>query len=151
MFSRKLKKTRPKPLSAHSAHALASEICPVGKWRFAVRGFSLSNSRSTIRLNAIAQVRAQSIAARIRPNVRQPGQPRWSRAATTMDANANGSAKMVWEKRTKDSHLLMKENIEHRTSNAEHRSFSRLGRKVRAGAWPLVLSQRSVGRFGCWT
>src|SRR2546429_9038978 len=69
-----------------------------------------------MRLNDIAQVRAQTIAARMRPNVRQPGQPRWSRAATTIDARAKGSAKTVCEKRTKDSHLLMNENIERRTS-----------------------------------
>ena len=35
-----------------------------------------------IRLNAIAQVRAQTIATRISPKTRQPGQPRLSRAAT---------------------------------------------------------------------
>src|SRR5438045_8231240 len=73
--------TRARPLSRQSAHAPAKEISPVGNGRFAVRGLALSKSRSTIRLNAIAQVRAQTIAARTRPNVRQPGQPRRSRAA----------------------------------------------------------------------
>ena len=74
------------PASRQSAHALAREICPAGRWRFAVRGFAASNPRSTIRLNAIAQVRAQNIASRISPKVRQPGQPRLSRAATTIAA-----------------------------------------------------------------
>jgi hypothetical protein len=65
-----------------------------------------------MRLNAIAHVRAQTIAARISPNVRQPGQPRWLRAATSIAASANGSAKIVCEKRTNEAHLLIKENIE---------------------------------------
>src|SRR5450631_3152206 len=85
--------------------ALASEICPVGRCRFAVRGFSASNLRSTMRLKAIAHVRAQTIAAMISPKVRQPGQPRLSRAATTIAASANGSAKTVCEKRTNEAHL----------------------------------------------
>ena len=58
-----------------------------------------------MRLNAMAQVRAQTIAARIRPKVRQPGQPRLSRAATAIAASANGSAKTVCEKRTNEAHL----------------------------------------------
>src|ERR1017187_546397 len=103
-----------------SAIALASEIWPAGKWRLAVRGFSASNLRSTMRLKAIAQVRAQTMAARISPNVFQPGQPRLSRAATAMAASAKGRAKAVCEKRTKEAHFLMKKNIEHRTSNAEN-------------------------------
>ena len=57
------------------------------------------------RLKLIAQVRAQTIAARISPNVRQPGQPRLSRAATAIAASANGSAKTVCEKRTNEPHL----------------------------------------------
>ena len=86
--------------------ALASEIWPVGRWRLAVRGFSASNLRSTMRLKAMAQVRAQTIAARISPKVRQPGQPRWSRAATTIAASANGRAKTVCEKRTNEAHFF---------------------------------------------
>jgi hypothetical protein len=65
-----------------------------------------------MRLKAIAQVRAQTIAATINPNVCQPGQPRFSRAATAIAANANGSAKIVCEKRTKESHFEIIENIE---------------------------------------
>ena len=64
-----------------------------------------------MRLNAMAQVRAQTIAARISPKVFQPGQPRLSRAATTMAASANGSAKTVCENRTNEPHFLIKENI----------------------------------------
>src|SRR6266446_1271790 len=95
----------PKPLSKQSTHALAKEISPAGRWRLAVRGFALSKWRSTIRLNDIAQVRAQTMAARIKPKVRQPGQPRWSRAETTMEASAKGRAKMVCESLTKEAHL----------------------------------------------
>jgi hypothetical protein len=64
-----------------------------------------------MRLNAIAHVRAQIIATRISPNVLPPGQPRFSRAATSIAASANGSAKTVCEKRTKEAHFLIKENI----------------------------------------
>ena len=59
-------------------------------------GFSRSNSRSAIRLNDMAQVRAQTIAARMSKKILQPGQPRLSRAATAIEAKAKGSAKMVW-------------------------------------------------------
>src|SRR5258706_14638542 len=86
--------------------ALASEIWPVGKWRMAVRGLAWSNFRSTIRLNAMAQVRAQTIAARMSPNVRQPGQPRSARAATTIEASANGKAKTVCDIFQNSAHLL---------------------------------------------
>ena len=86
-------------------------MSPLGKWRLAVRGFSASNLRSTIRLNAIAQVRAQTIAARISPKVFQPGQPRLFRAATSIAASANGNAKTVCENLTNEAHFLMEENI----------------------------------------
>src|SRR6187455_2302825 len=85
---------------AQSIQALTNEILPDGRWRVAVRGLSASNLRSTIRLKAMAQVRAQTIAARISRKVRQPGQPRFSLAATTIEANANGSAKTVCESLT---------------------------------------------------
>ncbi len=64
-----------------------------------------------MRLNAIAHVRAQTIAARISPKVRQPGQPRCARAATTIAASANGSAKTVCEKRTNEPHFWIIEII----------------------------------------
>src|SRR5213594_394327 len=99
-------------LKAHSVQAPGKEIRPIGRWRRAVRGLALSNSRSTIRLNDIAHVRAQTIAKRMSPNVRQPGQPLRSRAATTIDARAKGRAKTVWENLTKLPHLVIRENME---------------------------------------
>ena len=57
------------------------------------------------------RVRAQTIAARIRPNVCQPGQPWLSRAATAIAASANGSANTVWLNRTNSPHLRIVENI----------------------------------------
>ena len=89
------------------AHALTSEIFPAGRWRIAVRGFFASNCRSAIRLKAMAQVRAQTIATKIRRNVFHPGQPRLSRAATTIAASANGRAKTVWESLTNSAQFLI--------------------------------------------
>src|SRR6188508_1519144 len=99
----------------------------------------------------MAQVRAQTIATRIRPNVRQPGQPRFSRAATTMAARAKGRAKIVCEKRTKESHLLIEENIQPSTFNTQHRIVSRLrwqdnGRNSMTFVAP---QERYVSRSGC--
>src|SRR5881628_2708934 len=48
---------------------------PVGKCRWAVRGFRASMKRSTTRLVAIAQVRAPTMAAVAQPTVHPPGQP----------------------------------------------------------------------------
>src|SRR5690606_28383670 len=96
--------TNAAALSAHSAIALPSEIRPVGRWRSAVRGFIASKCRSTIRLKLIAHVRAVTRAATTRRNTRQPGQPRSSRAATTIAASATGIAKIVWLSLTKDAH-----------------------------------------------
>jgi hypothetical protein len=56
-------------------------------------------------LNAIAQVRAQTIAARISANTLHPGHPRVSRAATTIAAIANGRAKIVWLNFTNSAHF----------------------------------------------
>src|SRR6185295_10883371 len=64
-----------------------------------------------MRLNAIAQVRAQTMAARMSRNFCHPGQPFVSRAATTIEASANGNAKTVWENRTNSAHLRIVENI----------------------------------------
>jgi hypothetical protein len=104
-----------------------------------------------MRLNAIAQVRAQTIAARISPNVRQPGQPRLSRAATAIAASANGRAKTVCEKRTNEAHFLMKENIQHSTFNAQHRSISRLRRRCNCRDWTIgaIRFGNSVWLSGC--
>src|SRR5688572_26907005 len=92
---------------AHRIHALAIEIWPAGKWRFCVRGFLASKWRSTMRLKAIAHVRAQKTAATMRKNKRHPGQPRWSRAATAIEASAKGSAKTVWEIFTNSAHFAI--------------------------------------------
>ena len=104
-FKPQLATTKPAPERTQRIIALAREIWPAGRCRFLVRGFSASYFRSTMRLKAMAQVRAQTMAKRIRPKVFPPGHPRFSRAATSMAANANGSAKIVWEKRTKAPHF----------------------------------------------
>src|ERR1700736_6129178 len=61
-------------------------------WRPGVRGVRLSISQSARRLNAIAAVRAKTIASRISKASGQSGRPR---AATSIDPTANGSAKIV--------------------------------------------------------
>src|SRR5213593_360738 len=104
-FRNQLATISPAPLSAQSVQALARVIWPVGRWRMAVRGLAASNLRSTIRLNAIAHVRAQTIAARMSRNVFSPGQPRLSRAAMAIEASANGRANRVWEILTNSPHL----------------------------------------------
>ena len=53
----------------------------------------------------MAQVRAATIAPRTSRNTRQPGHPPRSRAATAIEASANGKAKTVWEKRTNSPHF----------------------------------------------
>ena len=77
--------------------AAGREILPAGRCRLEVRGLSPSKRRSTIRLNAMAQVRAPVMAVRMRRKAFQPGQPLESREATSMEAMANGRAKSVWE------------------------------------------------------
>ena len=44
--------------------------------------------------------------------VRSDQRPRESRAATSIDASANGSAKTVWLSRTNPAHLVSVGNIE---------------------------------------
>jgi hypothetical protein len=58
-----------------------------------------------MRLNAIAHVRPHAIAAVISRNNLHPGQPLLPRAATTIPANANGSAKIVWLNFTNSPHF----------------------------------------------
>jgi hypothetical protein len=55
-------------------------------------------------LNVIAQVRAKNIAAKISKNVRHPGQPRSPRAATAIEATANGSANTVCDSLRNPAH-----------------------------------------------
>ena len=66
---------KPTPLRTHSIQALNRLISPDGRWRSAVRGFFASNWRSTIRLNAIAHVRAQIRQMTISINSLTPGKP----------------------------------------------------------------------------
>src|SRR5215471_7090747 len=110
-FRKRLATINPAPERTQRATAPGSVIWPVAKWRAAVRGFKASNLRSTIRLKTMAQVRPQTMAARINPNLRHPGQPRFSRAATAMAARAKGKAKRVCEKRMNEAHLRIVENI----------------------------------------
>src|SRR5436853_6231201 len=105
MFKNQLATTRQQALSRQSATALANEIFPAGRCRMAVLGLAASNLRSTIRLKLMAQVLAQTMAARIRRKFFQPGHPPLSLAATTMAATANGRAKTVWENFTNSAHL----------------------------------------------
>src|SRR4051794_20995910 len=105
MFKNQLATTKPPALTRQRATALASEILPAGRWRMAGRGVGAANFRSTIRLKAIAQVLAQTIASRIRRKAFQPGQPPLSLAATTMAARAKGRAKIVWENFTNSAHF----------------------------------------------
>ena len=60
-----------------------------------------------MRLKDMAHVRASTIATTIRQNNRQPGQPRLPRAATVIEASANGSAKTVCEIFTNSPHLAI--------------------------------------------
>ena len=66
---------KPAPLKAQSDHALNRLISPAGRWRSAVRGFFASNLRSTMRLNAIAHVRAQTMHTTISAKSFTPGKP----------------------------------------------------------------------------
>ena len=62
---------------AHKKNIIASRLFnfPDGSSRADVRGFRLSISLSAILLNAIAALRAPTIASTISENVRQPGHP----------------------------------------------------------------------------
>ena len=62
-------------------------------------GSSRRSRRSTIRLNDIAADRAPTIATRIQRSVRPSGTPP---AARTAERSANGSAKTVWAKTTRE-------------------------------------------------
>jgi hypothetical protein len=85
--------TNPAADPATNAIAAGFEI---SLCRPAVRGFPLSISQSTTRLNAIAAVRAHTIAKRISAHNRMLGSPC---AATKVDPIANGKANTVCEKR----------------------------------------------------
>ncbi len=98
--------TNPAAERTHSKMALASEICPAGRCRLAVRGLSASNFRSTMRLNAIAQVRAQTIAARISPKHLASPASRDCRAPPRASPPAQTAArKPCARKRTNEAHF----------------------------------------------
>ena len=78
--------------NAQNAAAAGTDTAPEGISRRAVRGFTASTSRSTIRLNAIAEERAPTIATRIQRIVPAFGKPP---AASTAERRAKGSAKIV--------------------------------------------------------
>ena len=72
---------KPTPLKMQSDQALNKLILPAGRWRLAVRGFSASNLRSTMRLNAIAHVRAQTMQTTISTTSFTPGKPNFTAIA----------------------------------------------------------------------
>ena len=54
---------------------------------------------------------AETIAANTSSKTRHPGHPWVGRAATTIDANANGRAKSVWLTLTNEPHLAKRRNM----------------------------------------
>src|ERR687889_1556794 len=79
------------------AETKETESRPAGMARAAVRGFAASNSRSAIRLKAIAAERAPTIAGVIQSACQTVGSPDAlkPRAASTAPRKAKGSAKSV--------------------------------------------------------
>ena len=59
----------------------------------------------------MAQVRPLTMAASTSTKTRHPGQPRWSRAASIMEASAKGRANTVWLNFTNEAHLESREII----------------------------------------
>ena len=92
----------PKQTDAITTNAAASriDIAPRGSSRFAVLGLSASMRASTRRLNPIAALRADTIAARIQPTV--PAVIGDCRAASSAPASANGRANTEWLNLTND-------------------------------------------------
>src|SRR6478672_7806032 len=79
-------------LAAVNRTTAAGLTSPAGSARPAVRGLAASIRRSTSRLNAIAALRAPTMATTIQATVRQGGHPP---AARSIPRKANGSAKRV--------------------------------------------------------
>ena len=80
---------------AHAAVKAATApglTCPAGRARPAVRGLAASIRRSTSRLNAIAALRAPTMATTIQKTVRHEGHPP---AASSIPRKANGRANSV--------------------------------------------------------
>ena len=78
------------------AAARPPPVCESRRWRAAVRGFRWSSDQSTIRLKSIAAVRAKTMQSKHEKKSRGVGRPC---VATRSAPRANGSAKMVCEKR----------------------------------------------------
>src|ERR1039457_3026870 len=94
--------------NAQNIAAAVTETAPAGISRRAVRGFSASTFRSTIRLNAIATDRAPTMAARMPNSVRGGGT---APAASTVASSANGSAKTVCENVTRERNRLDRKSV----------------------------------------
>src|SRR6516225_939367 len=121
--------------TAETTVSLTAAFFDTNLCRPAVRGFSLSISQSATRLKAMAAVRADTIARRIRMIIRRLGNPR---AATIIDPAAKGRAKIVCEKRT---------NLRIRWMNSVTRHFAGTRRLYPRShiAVPLGQTSRSPG------
>src|SRR5439155_26353740 len=85
--------TNPAELTTSKTDAADFET---SRWRDAVRGLRWSRDQSTNRLKSIAAVRANTMQATTRNRILNDGQPF---AATISAPRANGTAKIVCEKR----------------------------------------------------
>src|SRR5438445_628020 len=85
--------TNPAELTTSKTDAADFET---SRWRDAVRGLRWSSDQSISRLKSIAAVRAKTMHATTKSKIFNDGQPF---AATTSAPRANGSAKIVCEKR----------------------------------------------------
>src|SRR5688500_15774149 len=86
--------TKAADVAIRKAQACAPDNWPVGISRFAVRGLSASQRASTMRLKAIAALRANTIASTIHST--RIGATGRSAAASSAPTSANGSAKTEW-------------------------------------------------------
>ena len=93
--------TNATEVTTRNAHACAADSLPAGISRLAVRGFSASQRASTMRLKAIAALRAVTIASTIHST--RIGSTGRSTAASSAPTSANGSAKTEWLTRMNDA------------------------------------------------
>ena len=100
-LSAKATATKPAAHTTTKAATTPGVMAPAGRWRAAVRGLAASKRRSTRRLKPMAVLRASTMAATIQTHVIAGGGTGASRAASSAPASANGSAKIVCEKRTR--------------------------------------------------
>ncbi len=86
--------TNATALTTRNDHACRADSLPAGISRLAVRGLSASQRASTMRLKAIAALRAVTIASTIqRIRIGSTGRSTAARSAPT---SANGSANTEW-------------------------------------------------------